>query len=117
MKPLASTKCAGRLLMALAAISSILLMAACGSGGFPPPPNPGGFTTASLTGTYVFSLQGLDGSPAPLAVAGTLVADGKGAIAGGMIDVIDAANGAPPTTAAQPIDPARSSYSVSTDGH
>ena len=31
MNPLAATKCAGRVLMALTAITSILLMAACGS--------------------------------------------------------------------------------------
>jgi len=117
MNPHASTKCAGRLLMALAAISSILFMAACGSSSSTPPPNSVGFTNGSLSGTYVFSSQGLDASGYPLNLAGTLVANGTGGtggITGGTIDIIDPALATPPTLAAQAIT--GGSYQVSTDG-
>jgi len=53
MNPLASTKCAGRLLMALAAFTSILLIAGCSSSS-KTPTNPEGFTNASLTGNLCF---------------------------------------------------------------
>ncbi len=116
MNPLACTKCAGRLLMALAAITSILSMAACGSGGSPPPPTTVGFTDASLTGTYVFSAQGIDSGGAPLALAGTFVTVGTGTITGGTIDVVDAADTTPPSPIAQTIITSASSYRVGTDG-
>src|ERR1035438_9956552 len=103
MNPLASTKCAGRLLMALAAIVSILLIAGCGSSSSTPTPNPVGFTLASLTGTYVFSSEGFDAGGNPLAVAGAVVASGTGSITGGTIDIIDPGFTPIPTTAAQPI--------------
>jgi len=90
MNPHASTQCAGRLLMALAMIASILLLAACGSSGSSvPAPNPIGFNTGSLNGTYVFSSQGVDANGDPIALAGTLVTVGKGAITGGTMDVVD----------------------------
>ena len=60
MNPLASTKCAGRLLMALAAISSILFAAGCGSSSSLTTPNPVGFNNGSLNGTYVISISGTD---------------------------------------------------------
>ena len=114
MNPLASTKCAGRLLMALAAIVSILLIAGCGSSSSTPTPNPVGFTLASLTGTYVFSSEGFDAGGNPLAVAGAVVASGTGSITGGTIDIIDPGFTPIPTTAAQPIT--SGSYSVNSDG-
>ncbi len=118
MNPLASTKCAGRLLMALAAISSIILMAACGSGGPPAIPNPVGFTNSSLNGTYVFSSSGSDANGNALAMAGTFAANGSGGITGGMMDVVDIAldvTPGPPNPTAQPITTS-SSYKVNTDG-
>ncbi len=93
MNPLASTKCAGRLLMALTAIASILLIASCGSSSSAPTPNIGGFNNGSLNGTYVLSVSGTDfrsGSEAFFAIVGTITADGKGNITGGTVDINDA---------------------------
>jgi hypothetical protein len=98
--------------MALAAIASILFAAGCGSSS--PTANKGGFGPSSLTGTYVFSSDGVDASGYPLALAGTLVANGSGGITGGTIDVIDPAITNPPTTAAQSIT--SGSYTVGIDG-
>jgi len=101
--------------MVLAAMTSMLLMAACGSSSGFVQPNPGGFTNASLTGTYVFSAAGSDVNGYPLALAGTLVANGKGGISsGGMIDVIDPGFTSIPAQAAQAIT--GGSYFVGTDG-
>lgn len=58
MNPHACSKRAGRLLMALAAITSILLMAACGSSNGLVTPLPGGFSNSSLSGTYVMKQTG-----------------------------------------------------------
>ncbi|MFZ0684578.1 MAG: hypothetical protein WAM89_03470 [Terriglobales bacterium] len=121
MNPLASNKLARRLLMALAAITSILLIPGCGSSGGTTKTNPVGFTNASLTGTYVFSSQGADAAGYPLNVAGTFVANGtggSGGITGGTIDVIDPffdiSPNTPPSPAAQSIT--GGSYTVATDG-
>ncbi len=118
MNPLARNNFAGRLLMALAAMTSICSMAACGSGNSLPVVNQVGFTTSSLTGTYVFTSQGADNSGNPLNVAGVLVSNGTGGITGGTIDVIDPlfniAPNTPPSPAAQPIT--GGSYSVNSDG-
>ncbi|MGA2979804.1 MAG: hypothetical protein ABSD76_09455 [Terriglobales bacterium] len=95
MNPLACTKCAGRLLMALAAIFSILLIAGCGSSSSAPTPNSGGFSDSNLSGTYVISMSGTDldsnGVPVPFAIVGTITANGKGAITG-TIDINDPGN-------------------------
>ncbi len=95
MNPLACTKRAGRLLMALAAITSILLMAACGSSSSGPATNPVGFTNASLSGTYVISMSGTDvnsaGDVVPFAIVGTIAANGKGGITG-TVDINDPGN-------------------------
>src|ERR1700687_4106267 len=58
MNPLASSKCARRLLMALTAISGIFLTAGCGSGG-PILSLGGGFSKASLKGQYVIAQTGV----------------------------------------------------------
>jgi len=115
MNPLARTKCAGGLLMALAAVSSILLMAACGSSNNSPAPNQVGFGLGTLNSTYVFSSQGSDAAHgAPLALAGAFTADGNGGIkGGGTIDIIDPA-GTEGTPIAQPIT--AGSYTLGTDG-
>jgi hypothetical protein len=58
MNPLASSKCARRLLMALAAISGIFLTAGCGSSGSIQSLG-GGFSKASLKGQYVIAQTGI----------------------------------------------------------
>ncbi len=115
MNPLASTKYTGRLFMAMAVISSILFAAGCGSNNsvvVVPPPN-GGFSNSNLSGTYVFSTSGSDSNNEVfLALAGTFVADGKGGIASGTMDVVD-----PEYTALSPVaQPITGSYGVGVDG-
>lgn len=91
MNPLGSPKCAGRLLMGLAAITSIFLITSCGNGnGGIVPINPVGFSDSSLTGIYVFSTTGVDSDEgAPLSLAGAFQANGTGGIeAGGTMDVV-----------------------------
>src|ERR1700674_5047957 len=73
-----------------------LLTVSCGGGGssFPTPPPPtGGFSAASLQGSYSFSMSGTDASASPgafIARAGSFNADGKGNITAAMEDVSDA---------------------------
>jgi|SRR5271169_2340459 len=118
MNPHACTKRAGRLLMALAAATSILLMAACGSGNPITVPNPQGFNNGSLTGTYVISIAGTDVNSAnfvvPFAIAGTIQANGKGGITTGTIDINDPGNTGVNLGVA--VSSSSSSYNVSTDG-
>src|SRR6202795_2762946 len=111
MIPVASSKCAPRLLLALLAIASILSMAACGSGSGLARRNPVGFTDGRLNGTFVFSSAGSDANGNPLALAGTLVANGSGGITGGTMDAVD-----PAVTLASPVaQPITSgSYNVGT---
>ena len=118
MNPLASTKCARRGLMALAAMTSIFLTVGCGSSSSSPAPNPVGFGLGSLNGTYVFSSQGADAAGYPLAVTGAFVTVGTGSITGGTVDIIDVAfdilPSTPPAQAAQAIT--GGSYTVGSDG-
>src|SRR5208337_508935 len=114
MNPHASTQCAGRLLMALAAIASIFFAVGCGSSSAPPPPNQVGFSNSSLSGTYVFSSSGSDANGYPLAVAGALVANGSGVITGGTMDVVDPAATTPVSVGLAITS--SSSYGVNTDG-
>ncbi|MGD0600382.1 MAG: hypothetical protein ABR988_11195, partial [Terriglobales bacterium] len=118
MNPVAATKCAGHLLMALTVIASTLLIASCGSSSSAPTPNNVGFNIGSLNGTYVFSSQGADAAGYPLAVAGAFVTVGTGSITGGTVDIIDVAfdilPSTPPATAAQSIT--GGSYTVGSDG-
>jgi hypothetical protein len=88
MNPLAYTKCARRLLMALAAISGIFLATGCGSSSSSST-NPVGFSNSSLNGTYVFSSTGTDSQGSFLALAGAITADGNGNITAGNVDVVD----------------------------
>ncbi len=97
MNPLASTKCASRVLMALAAISGIFLMAGCSSSSSSVPPNQQGFSNSSLTGTYVISIAGTDvnttaNEAVPFAIVGTVTANGSGGITGGTLDINDPGN-------------------------
>jgi hypothetical protein len=113
MNPHASTKCAGRLLMALAAISSILLLAGCGSSGIPIP-NNNGFSDSNLSGTYVLAISGFDvnGVGSAFAIVGAITADGKGTIMGGTVDINDPDLGGVFTGQ----NVTASSYNVSQDG-
>jgi hypothetical protein len=119
MNPLASTKSAGRLLMALTAIASILLIASCGSSSSAPTPNRQGFNNGSLSGTYVLSISGTDFHPSSgtgsfFAIVGTITADGKGNITGGTVDINDLNLGGTGVFLAQPVG--RSTYSITSDG-
>ncbi len=110
MNPLGSPKCAGRLLMALAAISSILMIAGCGSSSSGPTPNNSGFSDSSLTGTYVFSSSGDDADGYPLALAGAFTANGSGGLTAGTMDVVD------PNVGVEAGLTISGSYEVGTDG-
>jgi hypothetical protein len=114
MNPLASIKCASRVLVALAAVSGVLFAVGCGSSSpAPVPPPSGGFSNSSLNGTYVFSTTGIDANGAFLAIAGALVANGNGGVTGGSMDVVDAGFTSLPSPVAQSIT---GSYSVGVDG-
>jgi hypothetical protein len=84
-----------RAAVTLAAVIGVFA-AACGGGGSsnPTPPTPtGGFTNASLKGTYSFSMSGTDASASPgafIARVGSFVADGNGNITAAMEDITDA---------------------------
>jgi hypothetical protein len=96
MNSLASSKRAGRLLMALAAVSSIILAVGCGSSNVAAP-NSNGFSNSSLSGTYVVAISGTDvnskaGTESFFAIVGIITADGKGNITG-TVDINDPALG------------------------
>jgi hypothetical protein len=95
MKSLASSKCAGGLLVAFA-MASISLMTACGSSNNIVTPNQGGFGDGNLSGTYVISISGWDinssSEEVPFAIAGTIVANGTGGIESGTLDINDPGN-------------------------
>jgi hypothetical protein len=64
---------------------AVLLMAGCGSGVQTRPPAPNGFTNASLTGSYAFSISGSNANGF-FSVAGSFQANGTGTITGGTED-------------------------------
>ncbi len=107
---------ARNVILSLLAVSTLLFLAGCGSSSpkATAPPS-GGFSNSSLNGTYVFSTTGSDSSstPATIAIAGTLVADGSGGITGGTIDVVDP-NIAQTSPVAQSIG--SGTYTVTADG-
>jgi len=78
-----------RLSLAIAA-TLIPLLAGCGGSTKNPTPQ-GGFTNASLNGTYAMSFSGAEGT-AFFAVAGSISADGNGHITSGQLDVNEAAS-------------------------
>lgn len=65
-------------------------LAGCGgSSSTPPPPPTGGFSDASLSGQYAFSMAGADATTgAYLARVGSFIADGNGKITAAMEDVV-----------------------------
>jgi hypothetical protein len=119
MNPLASTKCAARLLMALAAVSGLFLTAGCGSSSSKTATNPQGFSVASLNGTYVISISGTNvdgsGNVDPFAIAGTITADGNGHIKGGTLDINDPYNTGV-YTGANAVSVSPGTYTVGEDG-
>src|SRR5713226_3067206 len=114
MNPLASTKCARRLLMALAAMTGILLIAGCGSRGSIQSLG-GGFSKASLKGQYVISQTGVGVNQAGTGVnafSETIVftADGNGKL-NITVDDFDQVGG--PFTLSGPLT---GTYGISSDG-
>ncbi len=114
MNPLASTKCARRLLMALAAMTGVLLIAGCGSSGIIHSLG-GGFSKASLKGQYVISQTGVGVNQAGTGVnafSETIVftADGNGKL-NITVDDFDQVGG--PFTLSGPLT---GTYGISSDG-
>jgi hypothetical protein len=97
----------------LLAFSTILFLAGCGSSSpktIAPP--SGGFSKASLSGTYVFSTAGSDATTGdPLNIVGAFVADGNGSVKSGSIDVVDVGLGVSSNQAIT-----GGSYSITPDG-
>jgi hypothetical protein len=118
MNPLAPTRCAGRLLMALAAMTSVLLMVGCGSSGNPIiPPLGGGFSKASLKGQYVIAQTGIGleqvsvgNGIAPFSETIVFTADGNGNLSA-TVDDFDQVGG--PFTLTSPV---AGTYSIASDG-
>ncbi|MGH9566963.1 MAG: hypothetical protein ACRD4I_13325, partial [Candidatus Angelobacter sp.] len=73
------------------ALAALFTAVVAGCGGNSNPKPQGGFTAASLSGSYSFLFSGSDissgGSAEFVAVAGSLQADGAGHITGGVLDV------------------------------
>ena len=78
-------------ILLIAATALAIVAAACGGGGgtsSTPPPPTGGFSNASLKGSYAFSMSGQDGTTgAFLARVGSFIADGNGNITAALEDV------------------------------
>jgi hypothetical protein len=116
MNPLASTKFARRVLMALAAISGIFLTASCGSGG-PILPLGGGFSKASLNGQYVITQTGIGLNQAltsndPFSETIVFTADGNGHLT----VPVDDFNQDGIAYTVPPQSPLNGTYSISSDG-
>lgn len=103
-----------------AAVAAAALWATACTGGHPaitPPPPAGNYTLASLTGTYAFVTSGeviTSGgtSATPFSRTGSFIANGSGAITGGVYDVVNAGG-----ISSGPITiMSGSSYTVNADG-
>jgi hypothetical protein len=102
--------------------AAALWAAACSSGGgstINPPPPTGKYTLASLKGTYAFVTSGevitsTSGTPIALARTGSFIANGSGAIQGGVYDLVN--SGGMSTTSTQPIPITGGSYTANADG-
>jgi hypothetical protein len=101
--------------------STLMILAGCGGNGLsiakPVAPPSGKFSNSNLSGTYVFSISGIDANGAPYSVVGSFTANGSGgngggAITGGTIDMNDASL---PTPVAGSIA-SNSTYTVGIDG-
>lgn len=72
------------------ALSTLSLLVACGSSSpTPQAPPGGGFSTSSLSGTYVFSSAGENADGAFMTITGSFTAS-SGSISGGTVDIISA---------------------------
>jgi hypothetical protein len=117
MNSLPSSKCATRVLMALAAITGILLTIGCGSSG-----NSvivkGGFTNANLKGTYSFTVKGYGFNNNTTATAnffiegGVFTADGNKTITAVTQDRVEAVG----STTQVFLDNPTGTYSINSDG-
>src|ERR1700687_4936517 len=118
MHPLATSKRARRVLMALAAMTSIFLTVGCGSSGNSVVVK-GGFTNASLKGTYSFTVKGYGLNTGTSATAnffvegGVLTADGNGTITAGTEDRVEAVGS---TTQSFSDSNLTGTYSINKDG-
>jgi hypothetical protein len=96
-------------------VTALLLatMVACGgrSSTAPPTPNNAGYSNASLNGSYVFNLRGINPNGGAFAAVGVLAADGNGNITSGQQDVNDAFSGV-----LQQVAISNGTYSVGVDG-
>src|SRR6266446_3077280 len=115
MNPLASTTCARRLLMALAAMASILLIAGCGSGSGIIHSLGGGFSKASLKGQYLIAQTGVGvdqagTASAPFSETIVFTADGSGKVTVA-VDDFDQVGG--PFTLSSPEN---GTYTMASDG-
>ncbi len=116
MNSLPSIHHVNRVLMALAALSGIVLTAGCGSSNNSIPPLGGGFTKTSLSGQYVIAQTGIGAVQPPLTGIApfsetiVLTADGKGAL-NVTVDDFDQVGGPFTLTA-----PMAGTYNVGSDG-
>src|ERR1039457_5667855 len=115
MNHLASSKYAGRVLIALVSITSVLLTVGCGSSGGGLVIGKGGFGVGSLSGSYAYTLKGYGFSNSSgtaanfFAEGGVFTADGKGNITAGTDDFV-LPGGSPIRT------PIPGTYSIGKDG-
>lgn len=101
-----------RFLLSFVIFWPLLLLTDCGNRTIQAmPPPSGSFGDASLSGTYVFSVAGSDINGNFVAIAGSFIADGKGGISNGIIDVSNSGRG---SSVAGSVT--EGSYSVGVDG-
>lgn len=99
-------------------VSILVVLTGCGGNGNgvtnPTPPPNGSFGNANLSGTYVFSVSGIDANGAAYAALGTFSANGKGGISGGTMDLKDGS--ITPTSAVPNSAISGGSYKIGVDG-
>jgi hypothetical protein len=103
-------------------VSTLMILAGCGGNSVsiakPVAPPSGKFSNSNLSGTYVFSVSGIDVNGAPYSVLGSFTANGSGGnglggITGGTLDMNDADLSAPVANASIA---SNSTYTVGIDG-
>lgn len=97
----------------LASLSVLAALMGCGGSSSTPNNTITGTTSTNsqLSGTYAFSISGLDVNGAFFAITGTFAADGNGGITGGAVDYNDASGVPAPNLAVT-----GGSYAVGSDG-
>jgi hypothetical protein len=101
-------------LVAILLLTVLIVLAGCGAGhqiteGQPPAPVTGTFTNATLNGSYAFLIRG--SSSGFYSIAGTLLANGSGAITAGTVDI-----NSPGTSALANNVAVTGTYTVQADG-